>query len=268
VARLARRTWGRDPGRRRHLQPLAVLVHGITSSSLTWWRVGPALAERGWSVVAVDLRGHGASPRGQAGLGLADLAADVAQTVRRRPVDLLAGHSLGALTAMALLGAEPGFARRVVLEDPPCLEALDLDRMVADIERDARRARTDPDGLRAELLAPPWSFDPGDADARVASLASLDVAAVTAELRRAVLDLDVAELARGVRIPTLLLLGREELGSMLVGEARAAATAALHRGWTEVVDCGHSIHREAFDDYIGRLEVWLDRVAARPPVDI
>ncbi|HET9292413.1 MAG TPA: alpha/beta fold hydrolase, partial [Actinomycetes bacterium] len=84
-------------------RPLAVLVHGVTSSSRTWWRVGPALAGRGFRVVAVDLRGHGASPRTVAGLALADLAADVAETVQG-PVELLVGHSLGALVSLELVG--------------------------------------------------------------------------------------------------------------------------------------------------------------------
>lgn len=42
--------------------PVAVLVHGITGWWRTWWRVGPALADRGRRVIAVDLRGHGESP--------------------------------------------------------------------------------------------------------------------------------------------------------------------------------------------------------------
>ncbi|MGH2816717.1 MAG: alpha/beta hydrolase, partial [Actinomycetota bacterium] len=65
MVQLATRAWGdgADPSR-----PLTVLVHGVTSSSRTWWRVGPALAERGFRVLAVDLRGHGASPRPVAGL--------------------------------------------------------------------------------------------------------------------------------------------------------------------------------------------------------
>ena len=42
--------------------PVAILVHGITGWWRTWWRVGPALADHGWRVIAVDLRGHGESP--------------------------------------------------------------------------------------------------------------------------------------------------------------------------------------------------------------
>lgn len=44
---------------------LALLVHGIMSDHRSWRSVGPALAGRGYRVIAVDLRGHGASPRGE-----------------------------------------------------------------------------------------------------------------------------------------------------------------------------------------------------------
>ena len=50
--------------------PVVVLVHGITSSSATWERVMPHLAER-FTVIAPDLAGHGesAKPRGDYSLG-------------------------------------------------------------------------------------------------------------------------------------------------------------------------------------------------------
>jgi alpha-beta hydrolase superfamily lysophospholipase len=54
-----------------------MLVHGVTASSRTWWRVGPWFASRGWYTVAVDLRGHGDSPRATHGLTLDDLTEDL-----------------------------------------------------------------------------------------------------------------------------------------------------------------------------------------------
>ena len=36
-----------------------LLLHGVTSSSLGWWRVGPALAAAGFRVHAPDMPGHG-----------------------------------------------------------------------------------------------------------------------------------------------------------------------------------------------------------------
>jgi pimeloyl-ACP methyl ester carboxylesterase len=48
------RTWG-DPGR-----PALLLLHGVTSNSGIWWRVGPALATAlETHVVAPDQAGHG-----------------------------------------------------------------------------------------------------------------------------------------------------------------------------------------------------------------
>src|SRR2546429_6966576 len=50
--------------------PAVVLIHGITSDSLTWRRVLPYLARR-FTVIAPDLAGHGGSakPRGDYSLG-------------------------------------------------------------------------------------------------------------------------------------------------------------------------------------------------------
>ena len=154
-------------------RPLAVLVHGVTSSSRTWWRVGPALAGRGFRVVAVDLRGHGASPRTVAALALADLAADVAGTVEG-PVELPVGHSLGALVSLELVGRRPGFARRLVLEDPPGSSSIDWAGLAAGIEADTRRAVADPGALRRELQAANPAWPPGEAERRVADLADCD----------------------------------------------------------------------------------------------
>jgi pimeloyl-ACP methyl ester carboxylesterase len=268
MAKLATQSWGggEDGGR-----PLAVLVHGITSSSGSWRRVGPALAERGWGVVAVDLRGHGDSPPGRVGalhgtggVGLPDLAADVAETITRRPVELLIGHSLGALTVMTLLGAEPDFAKHAVIEDPPDRASIDPAGMIAGIEADTTKARENPDGFMAELLAPPWNLEREDAEAKLSALQRLDEATAIAELG-AELQFDVVALARAIQVPTLLFLAKEANGSALTGQARHDVATALASGWTEVVDCGHSIHRDAFDSFMRRLDAWLDRVGATAP---
>src|SRR5439155_19606848 len=34
------------------------LLHGVMALADTWWRIGPALAARGWRVAAFDLAGH------------------------------------------------------------------------------------------------------------------------------------------------------------------------------------------------------------------
>ena len=55
-------SWGAE----RDDRPAMVLLHGITSSALSWVRVGPALATR-YRVYALDMRGHGESIKPPAG---------------------------------------------------------------------------------------------------------------------------------------------------------------------------------------------------------
>jgi pimeloyl-ACP methyl ester carboxylesterase len=266
VALLATRAWGdgADPSR-----PLAVLVHGVTSSSRTWWRVGPALAERGFRVLAVDLRGHGASPRPVAGLAAADLAADVAETVADAagasgpdpappPVALLVGHSLGALVALELVAARPGFARRLLLEDPPGPSSVDWAGLAASMEADSRRAVDDPRALRRDLQAENPAWPPGEAERRVADLADCNAPALAAVLRPGV-PFDLAGLLAAARLPVLLLLAEEAVGSSIVGVDRKAAIAAVGDSATRVLPAGHSLHREALDAWLRELDAWLVR---------
>jgi pimeloyl-ACP methyl ester carboxylesterase len=244
-----------------------VLVHGVTSSSRTWWRVGPALAERGCRVLAVDLRGHGASPRTEAGLSIADLAADVAETVaaelgvippasRQPTVELLVGHSLGALVALHLVGADPGFARRLVLEEPPGSSSIDWAALAAGIEADTRLATTDPAALGRDLEATNPAWPPGEAERRVADLADCDGQAIAAALRAGV-PFDLPTLLAAAPLPTLMLLAEEALGSNLTGLDRKAAIEALPNGATRVLPAGHSAHREALDAWLAALDKWV-----------
>lgn len=245
------RSWG-TPG------PLAVLVHGVTSSSRTWWRVGPALAGRGFGVLAVDLRGHGASPRAEAGLAVADLAGDVAETVAAAggPVDLLVGHSLGALVALEVAGRHPGFARRLVVEDPPGASSVDWAELAAGIEADTARAATDPEGLRRDLGAANPAWPPGEAERRVADLADCDGRAIADAVRPGV-AFDLPALLAAAGSPVLMLLAEEALGSNLTGLDRKAAVDAVTDGAVRVLPAGHSLHREALDPWLAALDAWL-----------
>ena len=254
MARLNTRSW--DAGAPEP-HPLAVLVHGLTSSSRTWWRVGPALGERGFRVLAVDLRGHGASPRAEAGLAIGHLADDLAETVGG-PVDLLIGHSLGALVALELVGRHPRSARRLVVEDPPGASSVDWAGVAAGIEDDTARAVTDPEGLRRDLAAANPAWPPGEAGRRVADQADCDGRAIADAVRPGA-AFDLPALLTAARLPTLLLLAEEALGSLLTGPDRKAAVEAVADGATRVLPAGHSLHREALDAWLAVLDSWLIR---------
>lgn len=93
-----------------------VLAHGWTLDSTTWAPVSSALAGPGARVVRYDHRGHGrsgaADPASMTLDQLADdLAAVVAEAAPTGPL-VLAGHSMGGMTLMALAERHPDVVAR------------------------------------------------------------------------------------------------------------------------------------------------------------
>ena len=250
--RLATRSWGEE-GR-----PLAVLVHGVTASTRTWWRVGPWFAANGWRAVAVDLRGHGASPGMRGGETLDDLAADLHETLSGLPgeVDVLLGHSLGALIALKLCENHDESVRRLVLEDPPGSESTDFGEVARETQAGAVLARGSPEEAVRRSLSENPALAEQDARNSVAGLLDCDADSVAAFLQDG-LRYDLAEMVRSVPVPTLLVLGSEEGGSMLPAPERAVVAGSLRRGTVEEFDAGHGVHRDDFEGYVRLLGSWL-----------
>ena len=161
-----------------------VLLHGVQSSQLTWWRLKQDLQDLGWQVQTVDMLGHGSRhAAGPAELTIDDLAQDVLVQLSG-PVNVLAGHSLGAIVALSLARLAPEYCDRVVIEDPPGLAgSLDLRDVAAGVEESVRVARADPAGTAVALLEenPMWSRR--DAENSVKNRLVLDVDRVARLLR-------------------------------------------------------------------------------------
>ena len=225
------------------------LLHGVMALADTWWRIGPALAARGWRVAAIDLPGHAGDVRRDGALDLDALAEGVAARLDVR-VDLMVGHSLGAIVALELLARDREAARAVVLEEPPGPGAIDLPALAAVIAHDATAVRHD----RAPLVArereanPRW--DPGDVERSVRGIEEADSDAIVAALNGS-LRWDLVTLLAGVEVPTLVLAAPDapgsfplDPGSALRGADREAVRRALAPERFVVVDGGHCLHRD------------------------
>jgi esterase len=239
--------------------PGAVLVHGITGWWRTWWRVAPALADRGWRVIALDQRGHGTSPPVD-GIATAEtLAADIGATIDTlgvAPVGLLVGHSLGAAVCMELVHRRPDIARRLVIEDPPGQDRANDLAFQQNLEREVHAARSDVDFevKRAMAENPTWLEE--DARQDVEGKAACDLEGILASLRSGT-GLRVVDLAPTIRIPTLYLLAIEDRSAL--GARRADLIASLPKNASLIeVDCGHAVHRDRFAEYMSALLAWLD----------
>jgi alpha-beta hydrolase superfamily lysophospholipase len=102
---------------------IAILVHGSSGSSPAIHALADALAARGVTAYAVDMRGHGASGTrgdvayvGQLEDDLADFVAEIRKTEPSAPLTLL-GHSAGGGFALRVAGSkiQDLFARTVLL---------------------------------------------------------------------------------------------------------------------------------------------------------
>jgi pimeloyl-ACP methyl ester carboxylesterase len=98
--------------------PPILLIHGITSSSRTWKRVMPRLAED-HTVIAPDLLGHGrsAKPPGDYSLGAYASGIRDLLVALEVPRSTVVGHSLGGGIAMQFSYQFPERVGRLVLVD-------------------------------------------------------------------------------------------------------------------------------------------------------
>lgn len=109
-------SWGKKDS------PLILLVHGILDQGFAWEKVAQPLAEKGYYVVAPDLRGHGKS--GHVGKGasynLLDFVADLddlSSHLTQKPFTLV-GHSLGSVITSILACMRPEKISKLVLIEP------------------------------------------------------------------------------------------------------------------------------------------------------
>ena len=239
-----------------------LLLHGLSSIADSWWRMGPALAARGWDVTAVDQAGHGGRP--VAGEPTNDILAAAVRELHPEGPDVLVGHSLGAITALALLEGDPGWAGTVVLEDPPSIlgDRATL-RAVADaIEADALAVRADPAPVVARVRRDSPAWDDRDVHWAVQGIAEMDAPPFARRLRALAHEARVPVPDRVVAAaPAAHVLaatgGRAFLdgGSALSAADREALARRLPPGHVVEIAGGHCLHRDAPD-------AWLAAVGA------
>ena len=230
--------------------PTLVLVHGITARWRVFQPIVPTLAQR-WHLVAMDLRGHGGSGHVPGRYGVLDYASDVLALIRHLddgPV-AVTGHSLGALTGIALASEHPEAVRALVLEDPPLgsfsgrgLADRPLKQFIA--TRDLVQAKPPFDEM-VRILTEQMPGQTSDVvQGRAQWLSRLDPDALTQIIEnRAIENFDLADRLRRVACPTLLLHGNPDRGGALSAAEASWAQSLLRRGTLVYMpDVGHGLH--------------------------
>lgn len=253
-------TWGEE----RTDLPSALLLHGITSSALSWVRVGPALADR-YRVYALDMRGHGESIKPHSGSyslrHTADDAAALIEALRlERP--LVMGHSWGGATAIVLasgLGSErpiPALAQ-VILEDPAhAFGQGNAEARAAAYTRDIGRPAQE---VRPEIIASNPGWTEADVEGKIEALQQVSREAVIGVFAEAGQAGEILPLLARMAAPTLLIRADAALGTTLDDAAWARARQYLtsQSRAVEIAGATHNVHRSSFPAFMQAVNEFL-----------
>ncbi len=101
-----------------NLSPI-LLLHGLASSSHIWNLVAPLLNRHGYTVTALDQRGHGESEKPDSGYDFDTILADDAAAMDVLGIEhpILVGHSWGAMVALQFAALHVEQVRALVLVD-------------------------------------------------------------------------------------------------------------------------------------------------------
>jgi pimeloyl-ACP methyl ester carboxylesterase len=252
-----------------------LLLHGLTGAKEDfgdWWE---PLAERGWHVVAPDLRGHGASdhpPRSE-DYTLELFEADVLALVEDLGWDrfVLLGHSMGGMISQAIAVEHPERLDGLVLMDTVAdapelgggapMAILKVVMRVFGMKALARFLRKPPPGS-PESVVRLYAERPGYVEwtqAKVLASSPTMARAMTADLGGRA---DRVPQLATLDLPVLVIVGEHDMpgfvdGSRRMAEAIPGATFALLEG------AAHSPQLETPEAWWATLAGFLDGLADR-----
>jgi len=236
---LPRHSWGAVAAPSR-----ALVVHGLGSNGPSTWRLCAALADRGWRVDAIDLRGHGIAPRAL-DYRVEAYAADLLAT---RPLidgsgghtswNLVIGHSLGGAAATVAAAADAGWTDALVLLDP----AIHLDEHDAGVIRASQEAAfADNTAAAVRDKNPDWH--PLDVELKVQAVAQASRWSIeqTSDQNQ---PWDVRPAAAALAVPTFVIAADPHVYSLFRGRLAAEVLSNPVVSMTVIQGAGHNVHRD------------------------
>ena len=230
--------------------PPVILIHGISASQTDWWRLMPLLVDAGYRAIAVDMLGHGDSPKPE------DPGAYTAQGVYTALEDwidslgldspfYLVGHSLGGYMSLTYALNHPERVRAMVLINPlyslnQLTRVLDLAMPLASIGAGLLKAT--PQWLVNSFLSYNDSFlTKLDSETRWAYARDIKRASPNF-LRIPATAPDLTPSLPSIKPVTLVLWGVED--RIEKAESFSRLVSGLHNATGKgIEDCGHHPHQ-------------------------
>ncbi|MBY0363215.1 MAG: alpha/beta hydrolase [Phreatobacter sp.] len=260
-----------------HGEKVALLLHGGGQTRHAWRATARRLAERGFTAIAVDQRGHGDSEWVANGAyAFADYSGDAvalghAIAERFGAAPAVIGASLGGIAALHALGVAPCFSALVLVDIVPRMEETGVMHVQSFMRARAREGfatieeaaesvaaylpnRSRPpstDGLKKNLRLREdgrwyWHWDPAFLEG--GRTVNTDRTTIVASLEDA---------ARRLSVPTLLVRGN---ASDIVSQESADAFLALvpHARFVDVSGAGHMVAGDKNDIFADAILSFLN----------
>ena len=224
-----------------------VLIHGYTDNARDWIPLIPYLSRRD-RLIAVDLRGHGASSKPECCYARVDFAYDIKlllDALKLRQADIV-GHSMGSIVAQTFAENWPERTRKVVLISSSAGPRPGAPVPVRfDYETNIRELKEPIDPDSPFMIA--WWSSPTPVAEEFLRRQRRDAARIPLKVWLAMLDildqaLDTTELQSTLpRLKASCLLIWGKVDPIVVEEARAALREALPDAQVKVFDgLGHN----------------------------
>lgn len=238
-----------------------LLLHGICSSAWSWWRVGPALAERGIRVIAPDMPGHGYTDPMPTSYRLEATSKAITFFAKSFGLEkmLLAGHSWGGANALLIAAQNLLPLSRVVLIDPALWFG---NREWA--EQTSKNFTT--------LIGQPFEVSYATMRADLPSWHECDIYWRAKSLEKVQLstvqnfffdnvETKLVDQLSQISVPFSLLLGDTSLGGVVSSSQEKAARAYLKPGQDVIKrqpGVGHNLHREDYTQFMASFVPFLE----------
>jgi pimeloyl-ACP methyl ester carboxylesterase len=241
-----------------------VLLHGLGSSHRDWQ---PQIdffrgARR---VIAIDLRGHGASPPASEGVTIGDLAEDVIETLATRAVERcdVVGWSLGGLVAALVAAKAPSLVERlVIVSSPPGSLDASLGARLKLLERTLLVRALPQRWLGAVIARQVFPFHAqAELRRRFASRFAENDRVSYRAVFEALVRYDDGGVLERVACPVLIVAGTRDYWPVATRHSQAKR---IDDAQVVVIDAGHGAPQERPDVFNGVVASFLDDRAPRP----
>ena len=243
-----------------------VMLHAVGTSGRLWWQHVPRLARR-FRVLAVDLPGHGQSPKTEGSLSIEGMSAELYRTLQA--LNLLRVHlvglSLGGMVAQMLAVDHPSSVSSLTLCDTLCEvgppQAQVLEERARAVEEGGMSALVK--SILERWFSPGFSARRPDVVAEVEKLLLAADPVVNAQTWRAIGRLNVASRLPNLHLPALVINGSLD-NSIPPGEGERLANL-LEARLVELPGCAHMAPLEAPERFMDLLEPFVSNCEGGNP---